>query len=122
MIKKKPSRKNLIRRLDNLVRKIVLERTPHCVLAASNCSPVLQAGHIFSRSHYATRWDLTNVWTQCSSHNLLHERDQWPFFSWFQSEFGPEKFEELRAKHYQLTHYKSSDLLALLDQLGGKGK
>ena len=119
---RKPSRKNLIRRLDALLRKIVLERNPYCVLAASNCSTVLQAGHIFSRSHYATRWDLDNVWTQCSSHNLLHERDQWPFFYWFQSEFGKKEFEELRAKHYQLTHYKSSDLLALLDQLGGKGK
>ena len=33
---RKPSRKNLIRRLDALVRKIVLERNPYCVLAASS--------------------------------------------------------------------------------------
>ena|SRR3990167_8732657 len=117
---KKTSRKSLIRKLDTLVRKIVLERTPSCVVCGAVTN--LQPGHVFSRAHYATRWDLDNVWTQCRDCNFKHELNSWPFFSWFIGQFGKKALDKLEFKYRQLTHFKSSDLLALLDQLGGKGK
>lgn len=118
---KKPSRKSLIMKLDILVSKIVRERNPYCVQCGLK-GKQLGAGHVFSRKYYSTRWDLDNVFTQCWPCNYTHGRDQAKYFLWYINKFGLDKFRELDKKAHQVSHFKTSDLQALLDQLGGRNE
>lgn len=112
---KKVTRKSIVKRLDTLVSQIVRAREPYCVLCGS--TQRLQAGHLFSRVNYSTRWDLTNVWTQCASCNFKHELYSWPFYKWFITKFGQSKFDELYAKHNQVSKLKDYQLEELYQEL-----
>ena len=102
------TRKTLIRKLDQVSREIVIKRDGACVVCGATTH--LTPGHLFSRRHLATRWDLMNVNCQCLSCNLKHVRDQVPYIIWFIDRYSLKELEELRAKHYQVTHYKLHDL------------
>lgn len=112
---KKLSRKSLITKLDGLVSKIVRERDGACVVCGQVTN--LQAGHVFSRRHYATRWDLLNVHTQCSGCNFRHNGDAVPYYSWFVRKFGQEEFDRLHDKHIQIKQFKDFQLQELLEEL-----
>ena len=113
---KKPSRKSLIKKLDELVSKIVRKRNPYCVQCGSKKQS--GAGHVFSRRFYSVRWDLDNVWTQCWSCNYRHKvSDPYLYWKWYQDKFGIEKFNKLAVKAHEISHFKESDLLILLNQL-----
>ena len=120
---KKPSRKTLVKKLDDVVREIVLNRNSKCVVCGSNYR--LEPGHIFTRKYYSTRWSLDNVWTQCHSCNLKHVHDTYPFFTWYQKRFGQRKFEELHAKFIHSEPIKDWQLIELYEELkmvlDGKG-
>ena len=70
---KKPSRKNLIKKLDNVFsqyirRRFAVNGITKCVTCGKEDfwrGGEMQAGHFISRKHYATRWNETNVQSQC---------------------------------------------------------
>lgn len=112
---KKSSRGSLVRRLDSLVSKIVRERDKRCVVCGSIDN--LQAGHLFTRTVYATRWDLINVNTQCAGCNFRHNGDAYPYIQWFTRRFGEEALEMLHQKHRTITKIKDYELEELLEEL-----
>lgn len=114
---KKPTRKSLIRKLDNKVSEIVRKRDTNCVICFS--TKQITAGHLFSRRFYSTRWDLDNVFTQCWPCNYTHGRDQSKYFLWYINKFGLEKFKELEKKAHQVSHFKTADLVEFLEQMKG---
>lgn len=117
--KQKPNNfKRVKKRLDILHSKVIRALEPACVCCGSVNQ--LTAGHIFSRRHLVTRWDIDsdgNVHTQCWPCNYKHVRDQYPYFNWYIEKFGLDKFEELRSRHNQDSTLKTFHLLELEEQL-----
>jgi hypothetical protein len=70
---RKISRKGLVRKLDAIVKEIVIARDGRCIVCGTRSN--LTPGHLFSRVAYSTRWDLDNVYAQCLSCNFRHESD-----------------------------------------------
>ena len=69
---------------------------------------------------YSTRWDISedgNCHCQCWACNYNHVRDQYPYFTWYISIFGPEKLEKLRRKFKGVKKYKTWQLIELYDHL-----
>ncbi len=113
--KKRSARKIMIDKLDVIVSLIVRRRHPYCVTCGKKEN--LTCGHVFSRAHYATRWDLDNCFTQCMGCNLKHEYDPMPFYDWYQKEFGTEKFREVYNKWKEISHFKDHHLEEMYCQL-----
>lgn len=114
---KKISRKGLIKKLDDLVSEIVVKRDKKCVVCGS--TKKLGNGHVFSRRHLATRWDITpdgNCHCQCWACNYRHVTDTVPYHRWYQDKFGMKKFDELYERWQTTTHYKTHDLLELMQK------
>lgn len=76
--------------LDQVFSKYIRERDGCCVLAGrdAECSKTLQAGHLLSRRHMATRWDEMNVNAQCSAHNRYHNFHPDTYTRWFLEKYG----------------------------------
>ena len=111
---KKPNRKTIIKKLDKACGDFVKTRDAYtCVQCGSTKSP--SWGHIFSRRHYATRWDLENSFCQCWSCNYRHSFDNYDYYKWFQDRFGNAKFEKLRARYKASVKFTTDDLLELLE-------
>ena len=114
---KKVSRKSLVRKLDAVVSKIVIKRDGgRCVVCGSRKQ--LGAGHIFSRSHYSTRWDLTNVFCQCWGCNYRHKvADPMVYYNWYWLKFSRKNFETLYARWKTIKKFSNNDLELLLVKL-----
>ncbi|MEK6829964.1 MAG: hypothetical protein AABY15_07650 [Nanoarchaeota archaeon] len=100
MRKKKPTRKRLVKLLDQLQTKILKEIYDSCVQCGS--TKQLGTGHIFSRRVYATRWDFVaggNAYLQCWGDNFRHTRDQWPYINWYQNLYGGSALIKLRKRY-----------------------
>lgn len=111
---KKISRKNLIKRLDDIVSKIVRLRDKKCVTCGS--TQQLGCGHVFSRSHYATRWDLENCHAQCWKCNYNARWHDTVFYpEWYRDKVGDEKFKELYYKWKTTSHFKIYELKGMLE-------
>tara|TARA_R110002020_G_scaffold5502_5_gene22839 strand:- start:1055 stop:1507 length:453 start_codon:yes stop_codon:yes gene_type:complete len=92
-IPKKPSRKTLIKKLDKVFSLYIRERDKCCVICGSVNQP--NNGHLFSRRHYATRWDEDNCHQQCYPCNFKHNNDPYPYNSWFIEKYGKDKWDSL---------------------------
>src|SRR3990167_10059464 len=106
MKRKSISRKGMYAKLDKIVSEIVINRDRKCVVCGRKTT--LGTGHIFSRRHLATRWDVVpdgNCHCQCWSCNFHHVRDQHDYFIWYINLYGLDKFEELRRRYRQETHF-----------------
>jgi hypothetical protein len=127
---RKITRKGLIKKLDGLVTKILLLQDKKCVICGSDKQ--LGTGHIFSRTHLETRWDIEpkgNCHIQCWSCNFRHVRNTYPYNNWFIKKHGEKEFDNLyqrwnkvcKAKQFQLEVLAKS-LQIILDELeiGGK--
>ena len=116
---RKPSRKTLVRNLDNAVSRYIRDRDGCCVQCGS--TERLTCGHIFTRKNYSTRWDIRsdggNLWCQCWPCNFRHGIDAWPYFKWYIDKFGQEKFDELRRRFKSFRKFKDFDLEELLDEI-----
>lgn len=73
---RKTTRKGWVRKLDALVKQIVVARDGKCIVCGTTKN--LTPGHLFSRVAYSTRWDLDNVYAQCLNCNFRHESDPYP--------------------------------------------
>jgi Skp family chaperone for outer membrane proteins len=118
MRRKKTKRQKLYEKLDRIVSEIVIKRDKRCVIC--NAKRKLGNGHIFSRRHLATRWDVApdgNCHCQCWSCNFRHIRDQYDYFNWYIEKFGKKKFDALRKRHKQTIKMKTKDLEQLYAKL-----
>lgn len=114
---KKSDRKKIVAKLDQLVSEIVRKRDGKCVICGT--TERLQAGHLFSRVAYSIRWDLNNVFAQCSGCNLRHEHDSFPFHDWFIREYSLEDFRILHALWKHPKKWTQAELEALYEKLSG---
>lgn len=83
---RKPSRKNLIKKLDTIFSKYIRQRDADkegycrcCTCGQSYHWTKIQAGHFISRKHYATRWDVDNVHAQCMACNVFKYGEQYKY-------------------------------------------
>ena len=77
------------------MRRIAIKRHPFCVCCGRS-DGILQGGHLIPKaSSSAVRFDLLNVFTQCSGCNSLHRFNPHPFIQWFLNEYGVEEYTDL---------------------------
>ena len=116
---RKPSRKGLITKLDELVSKIVRLQEKECVICHSK--EKLGNSHLFSRKNLSLRWDIRpngNSHTNCWGCNFRHSsRDSYPYFNWYITKFGKDKFDELHAEWVGVSIIKQFQLELLRDNL-----
>ena len=114
----KTERQKIVKKLDKIVSEIVRKRDKVCVQCGGDYR--LGAGHVFSRVHYATRWDVSekgNVFCQCWKCNFRHVRDQYPYFKWYMDKFGVNQFKLLRRKHNEVTKLSTPQLEKIYEKL-----
>jgi 5-methylcytosine-specific restriction endonuclease McrA len=110
---KVPTRKKLIKTIDNLVFQIVCLMYPGCVECGSTEQPT--TGHVLSRRSMATRWDFRNVFRQCWPHNYRAAMTAaGAYHLWYVKKFGIEAFEKLYqdwAKGHKYTRLELQNLV-----------
>ncbi len=113
---KKPKRKTLIKKLDNIFSKYIrLRKAKNQYATCVTCGKVdhwtkLQAGHFISRRHYATRWDTTNVQVQCSGCNVFKYGEQYKFSLWLDKNIATGTSEQLLLKSQNIVKYTNDQL------------
>ena len=115
---RKITRKSLIKKLDTIVSKYIRLRDGCCVQCGTTQN--LTNGHIFSRRHYSTRWDISedgNCHTQCWSDNYKHSFDNFDYYKWYREKFGEDRFEELRGEYIKSRKYSNVELEELYEQI-----
>jgi 5-methylcytosine-specific restriction endonuclease McrA len=113
---RKITRKGLIRKLDKVIKDIVIARdNRQCVCCWDRTD--LTPGHLFTRQVLRTRWDLDNVFCQCRSCNLRHEYYPFPLTNYYLKNFGQKKYEELHKKFWKPKPVKTWELKELLEEL-----
>jgi hypothetical protein len=116
---KKSEKKSLIKKLDEIVREIVLLRDGGCVCPppANGHSVVFQSGHLFSRTKMTMRWSLYNCNCQCSSCNFLHEHNPHRYTRWFLQKHGQAVYDILVEQAETTYNYKVYELQEMYEQL-----
>lgn len=93
----KSERKQLVVRLDQLIREIIKHRDNTCCSCGKQ-DGVYQVGHYIGRRHYSIRWDLQNVHAQCPGCNLYHNVNPAPYSAFMARTYGETIFDELQAR------------------------
>lgn len=114
---KKPTRKGLIKKLDNVFSEYIRRRyAKNDIATCVTCGKKdhwkkLQAGHFMSRKHYATRWDEDNVEVQCSACNVFRYGEQYLFAKYL----GAEKADMLLAKSRETVKFPDWEIQEMID-------
>jgi hypothetical protein len=114
---KKPSRKTIITKLDNVFSQYIrLRYSKNEISECVTCGKQdhwkkLQAGHFVSRKHYATRWDEDNVQVQCSGCNVFRYGEQYLFSKYL----GVDLSEELLMKSRKIQKFTDNELLEMIE-------
>jgi 5-methylcytosine-specific restriction endonuclease McrA len=114
---KKPARKTIITKLDNIFSKYIRLRyskneMSECVTCGKQDHwKKQQAGHFISRKHYATRWDEDNVQVQCSGCNVFRYGEQYLFSKYL----GTDLSEQLLVKSRKIQKFTDNELLDMID-------
>ena len=114
---KKPSRKTIITKLDNIFSQYIrLRYSKNEISECVTCGKQdhwkkLQAGHFVSRKHYATRWDEDNVQVQCSGCNVFRYGEQYLFSKYL----GVDLSEELLIKSRKIQKFTDNELLDMIE-------
>lgn len=109
---RKPSRKNLVAKLDKVFSEYIRRR--YAVNDIAECVTCgkkdhwknLQAGHFISRKHYATRWNEENVQVQCVKCNVYRYGEQYLFGL----HLGQEVSERLLQESREIVKFSDYDL------------
>lgn len=73
--KSKTPRALLLEEIQALLRAIVIKRDGGCLLRGyNNCTEILQAEHLITRTNMATYGDLRNVVCLCTYHHLFYKK------------------------------------------------
>lgn len=109
---KKPSKPKLLKgkklttELDNIIRsifKILYTDNPTCFVCGHKDSwwnhktapRGIQVGHFIARGRTVLRWDLRNLFPQCSGCNIVHNTNPAPFTLAIIKKYGVERIELL---------------------------
>ena len=118
---KKPSRKNLIKKLDNVFsqyirRRFAVNGITKCVTCGKQAHwKELQAGHFMSRKHYSTRWDETNVQVQCSGCNVFRYGEQFKFGMYLEDSYEKGTAVELQNKSREIAKFSDIHLKEMIE-------
>ena len=115
--KKAPTRKKLIKQLDDLVRQIIRTRDTTCCSCGKQLEDNMQVSHFVSRRVYALRWDLRNVAGSCPGCNLRHNYDPLPYTRWLLKTWGKNVLDELFETKNKITKLGNSDLEEIKENL-----
>ncbi len=112
---KKPTRKKLVKTLDDLcslyIRARDNEKYGHCVFCFE---PIEHCFHFVNRGHYITRWDLDNMVGSCAGCNLQMNFRPERFWQWLRNEKGHNFVDALIAKSKQFSHFSNADLTEMI--------
>lgn len=123
MRKKLPPIPKLVKKLDDLFQMYIRERDGW---KCCTCGKVLlkdktnmHAGHFISRRHYSTRWDDTNVHSQCAGCNLKQSFGDVETITKYESflklKYGASKVDDLIQKSHEIYHLNRGDLMEKID-------
>jgi 5-methylcytosine-specific restriction endonuclease McrA len=112
---RKTTRKGWVRKLDKLVKEIVIARDGMCIVCGTTSN--LTPGHLFSRVAYSTRWDLDNVYAQCLNCNFRHESDPYPMTEAVKKIFSSDIVDIIHRKYVTPHKYKTYELEELYNDL-----
>tara|TARA_R100000482_G_scaffold88906_1_gene36104 strand:- start:524 stop:916 length:393 start_codon:yes stop_codon:yes gene_type:complete len=118
---KKPTRKNIIKKLDTIFsiyirRRFAKNEIAECFTCNKKAHwKELQCGHFQSRKHYATRWDETNCQVQCSGCNVFKYGEQYIFGKRLDSKYGEGTAEKLHIKARKTVKLSTEDLFSLIN-------
>lgn len=116
---KVPSRKKLIKTIDNLVFQIVCLMYDGCVECGTADQPT--TGHVLSRRSYSTRWDFRNVFRQCWPHNYRAAMTAaGAYHLWYVKTYGVEAFETLYQDWSKGRKYTRLELQNLVPEFEAK--
>lgn len=98
--------KKLTKELDQVIRDIFKEKykRPYCFVDKKFVGGWfhpkthkygIQVGHFISRRCTFLRWELKNLFPQCSSHNMIHNQNPAPFTLAIIKEYGISRIEYL---------------------------
>ena len=119
---KKPARKTIITKLDNIFSQYIrLRYSKNEISECVTCGKQdhwkkLQAGHFISRKHYSTRWDEDNVQVQCVSCNVYRYGEQYLFSKYL----GETLSDELIAKSRLIVKFSDVELLEMIEHYKNK--
>jgi hypothetical protein len=114
---KKPSRKTIITKLDNIFSQYIrLRYSKNEISECVTCGKQdhwkkMQNGHFISRKHYATRWDEDNCQVQCSGCNVFRYGEQYLFSKYL----GVDLSEELLMKSRKIQKFTDNELLEMIE-------
>ena len=119
---KKPKRKTLVRKLDQIFSLYIRTRDADKKGICTCCTcgkklPVKQihCGHFMSRRHMATRWDEDNCNSQCVKCNTFNQGEQYKYALFLNKKFDTDKASELLVKSRQTTKYTILDLEEMIE-------
>ena len=118
---KKPSRKNIVKKLDKVFsqyirRRFAVNEIAKCVTCGKQAHwKELQAGHFMSRKHYSTRYDETNVQVQCSGCNVFRYGEQYKFGRYLEEAYGEGTAEDLQNKSRQITKFSDIRIKEMIE-------
>jgi len=114
---KKPARKTIITKLDNIFSQYIrLRYSKNEIAECVTCGKQdhwkkMQNGHFISRKHYATRWDEDNCQVQCSGCNVFRYGEQYLFSKYL----GTDLSEQLLIKSRKIEKFTDNELLDMID-------
>ena len=114
---KKPTRKTIITKLDNIFSQYIrLRYSKNEISECVTCGKQdhwkkMQNGHFISRKHYATRWDEDNCQVQCSGCNVFRYGEQYLFSKYL----GVDLSEELLIKSRKIQKFSDNELLEMIE-------
>jgi len=119
----KVMRKRIEKKLDTQMRLFVLARDKRCVTCGigegevnqNGNKAIMQCGHLITRAVKSVKYDLRNIFLQCSGCNLRHEFHPEILTKVFLDRYGKDEFEDLVLKSNQTRHYTHDELKTMLE-------
>lgn len=108
--------KGLVEANDEVVSLITRQREPACICCGS--TEELTNGHLFSRRHHSTRFDVTpdgNCHTQCWPCNKRHQSEKDPYTFAFVRLFGGAAHARVRDRAFNGEKFTKIQLREMLD-------
>lgn len=106
----KTERQKLVKKLDDIVSKIVRLRDKNCIRCGS--TKALTCSHFWNRNRKSTRWDLDNCDAACFPCHMFHlEKQKMGWYRDFKlKQLGTDKYELLEVRANTTTKYDVIDL------------
>lgn len=110
-------RTKLEKKLDDLWSELIKKKFDNkCAVCGARGN--LQAAHIFSRKHRATRWEPDNGVCLCRRHHLYWAHTEpFEFMQLCEKLIGKERLNELETEAHKTTHYTREDLKEIGEKL-----